>query len=74
MMVKIVASKTCSHRPNMERELRELGIDYEVLFVEEHPEVIERYAIRHSPNLIIDEVVYRGQPTEDELRRWLHLD
>lgn len=46
-----------------------LGMDYELLFVEEHPEVVESYGIRHSPNLVVDEeVVFRGQPSEGELR------
>lgn len=69
MSVKLIATKTCSHRPNLERELRDLAIPYELLFVEEHPETITLYGIRHSPNLIVDEqVVFRGQPTERELR------
>lgn len=67
MSVKIIATKTCSHCPNLERELCDLGIPYEVVYVEEHPEVIGRYGIRHSPNLVIDEqVVFRGQPSEGE--------
>lgn len=69
MSVKIIATKTCSHCPNLERELRDLGIRYEVVFVEEHPETITRYGIRHSPNLVVEEqVVFRGQPSEHELR------
>jgi len=69
MSVKIIATKTCSHRPNLERELRELGIAYEVIFVEDRPETIARYGIRHSPNLVVGEqVVFRGQPSEGELR------
>lgn len=69
MRIKIVATHMCSHRPNLERELRDLGIDYELLLVEEHPEVVEKYGIRHSPNLVVDDqVVFRGQPSEGELR------
>lgn len=69
MSVKIIATKTCSHCHNLERELRDLDIPYEVIFVEEHPETITRYGIRHSPNLVVEEqVVFRGQPSEHELR------
>ena len=69
MNVKIIATKTCTHCPNLERELRKLGIDYELVFVEEHPEEAARLGIRHSPNLVVDdEVVFRGQPSEGELR------
>lgn len=69
MKVQIIATHSCSHSPNLERELRDLGVQYEVLYVEEHPEVVKQYSIRHSPNLVINgHVVFRGQPTEAELR------
>ncbi len=69
MNVIIIATKTCSHRPIMERELQELGIEYNVVYVEEDPNIVTRYSIRHSPNLVIDdEVVCRGVPTEGELK------
>lgn len=69
MDVKVIATHRCTHRPNLERELRDLCIDYELLIVEEHPEVVEKYGIRHSPNLVVDEqVVFRGQPSEGDLR------
>ena len=72
MDVKIIATRTCSHRPNIERELQDLGVQFEVIFVEEDPGVVTQYAIRHSPNVVInDEVVFRGQPTEEELRSLL---
>ncbi len=70
MKVTIIATRSCSHRPNLEHELRDLGVIYELLFVEDHPEVVTRYGIRHSPNLVVDgEVIFRGQPTESELKR-----
>lgn len=71
MEVKLIATRTCTHRPDLERELQALGVQYQLLFVEEHPEVVAQYAIRHSPNLVIDEeVVFRGQPSETELRAY----
>ncbi len=75
MDIKIVCTKTCTHRPDLEQELKDLGLVYEVLFVEEHPELIDKYAIRHSPNLIVDEeVICRDLPSEGELKRLLKLD
>jgi len=69
MDVMIVATKACTHRPNLEKELEHLRVPYHVSFVEEHADLVERFAIRHSPNLIVDdEVVFRRQPTEAELR------
>ncbi|MCW9059255.1 MAG: thioredoxin family protein [Gammaproteobacteria bacterium] len=71
MKVQIVATKTCSHRPNLERELHDLGIDYELMFVEEHPEDALRLGIRHSPVLVVDDcVVFQGQPSEGDLRNF----
>ena len=75
MDVKIIATKTCSHRPVLEQELKNLRVRYTVVFVEEQPELVERFAIRHSPNLVVDDkVVFRRQPTESELRRCLGLE
>jgi glutaredoxin len=69
--VKIIATHSCSHRPNLERELNELGIPYELVFVEERPELAQRLGLRHSPNLVVDdEVVFRGQPSEAQLRAY----
>lgn len=69
MDIKIVATRMCSHRADLERELQDLGVDYELLIVEENPEVAERFGLRHSPNLVVDdEVAFRGQPSEGELR------
>lgn len=69
MNVRIIATRDCSHYRNLERELKDLGVVYDVLFVEDHPEIAQRYSIRHSPNLVVDdEVVFRRQPTEGELR------
>jgi glutaredoxin len=71
MNVKIVATKSCSHCLGLQHELSELGIPFEVLFVEENPDVVVTYSIRHSPNLLVnDEIVFRGQPSVHELREY----
>jgi glutaredoxin len=71
MNVKIVATRECNHRPNLEHELADLGIRYELVFVEDRPELVQRFGIRHSPNLVVDDkVVFRGQPSEAELRAY----
>ena len=71
MDVMIIATRTCSHRLNLERELSHLHVPYSVAFVEEQPALAEKFSIRHSPNLVVnDHVVFRGQPTEGELRAW----
>jgi len=74
MDIKVIATKGCTHCPNIERELQDLNVGYEVLFVEENPDVVEKFNIRHSPNLVIDNIVVcRGQPSEGELKSLLKL-
>jgi len=74
MDVKIIATKECAHRPNLEHELQQLGVEYELIFVEDAPDVVKQFNIRHSPNLVLDdEVVFRSQPSEEELKTALGL-
>jgi hypothetical protein len=73
MDVIIIATKACTHRLNMEKELESLQIQYRVCFVEECADLVQKYAIRHSPNLIVDdEVIFRKQPTEVELHAFFN--
>jgi len=72
MNIFIMATQGCSHCENLKHELSELGVDCEIKFAEENAELVEQYQIRHSPNLIVnDEVVFRRQPTEAELKEIL---
>ena len=71
MDVMIIATKACTHRLNLEKELECLHVPYRVCFVEDCPDLIQKFSIRHSPNLIVDdEVVFREQPTEVELHAY----
>ena len=73
MNVMIVATKACTHRQNLEKELECVGIPYHTYFVEDHADLVEKFSIRHSPNLIVDdEVVFRKQPTETELHAFFN--
>ncbi len=74
MNVFILATKNCSHCKNFHKELDDLGIEHEVHFVEDKPDLVEKLSIRHSPNLIVDEVVvFRKQPTGQELKDFFEL-
>lgn len=69
MNVFIIATKNCSHCSNLKHELADLGIDCDIKFAEENPDLVEKFSIRHSPNLVVnEEVVFRRQPTEAELK------
>ena len=71
MEVIIIATKACTHRKNLEKELECLHIPYCMYFVEDRADLVQKYSIRHSPNLIVDdEVVFRKQPTEAELHAY----
>lgn len=75
MSVKIIATKGCSHCQDLQHELSGIGITFEVVFVEEHPDVVAAYGIRHSPSILVnDKVVFRGQPTPLELRQFFSKD
>ena len=69
MKVKVIATHDCSHRPSLERELADLGVAYELVFIEERPELVWSMDIRQSPSLVInDKVAFRGPPRGPELR------
>ena len=73
MKVIIAATKACHHCPMIKRELKRLSIDSSVCYFEEHPELVERYNIKHSPLIIVDdEVVFNGMPTISALERYFN--
>lgn len=72
MSIQLFCTHNCSHRPNLERELKDLGIAYQLVFVEDEPDLAVRLRIRHSPSLVVnDRLLCTGQPTEHELKELL---
>ncbi|BBM71644.1 glutaredoxin family protein [Rhodothermus marinus] len=70
--VRILATRTCHHRPYLEKELSRRGIPYEVVYTDERPDLVARYHIRHSPVLLVDdEVVFMGMPEGKALEAWI---
>lgn len=73
MNVMIIATKNCSHCKNFSRELDDIGIVHNVVYCDDEPALVQKYGIRHSPNLIVnDEVVFRKQPAEEELKEFFN--
>jgi len=69
MRVQVLVTKNDFNLPNIEHELQDLDINYEVEFVEEHPELVSALNIRHSPNIIVDgQLIFQHTPTEGELK------
>lgn len=63
MAIQIVVTQTCSHRAKLEALLKQAGIAYEVVYVEEHPELMQQFNLRHSPNIVKDgRLVFRATP------------
>lgn len=74
MDIKLLTTRTC-HCSNIEQELRDLDLVYERCYVEEHPELVERFKVRHCPVLIIDEtrVIPVDGLTEGQIKALLNL-
>jgi predicted thioredoxin/glutaredoxin len=73
MKVQLLVTKNDFNLSNLENEFRNLGIAYQVDFVEEHPEMVSALNIRHSPNIIVDgELVFQRQPSESELKAYFN--
>lgn len=71
MDVMIIATKACPYRRNLEKELERLRIAYRTCFVEDREDLVRKFDIRHSPNLVVDdEIVFRDQPPESELHAY----
>ena len=58
------------HTPqDLEKELEQSQISYRVYFVEDCADLVQKFEIHHSPNLVVDDqVVFGKQPTEEEPR------
>jgi len=69
MEIYIIATKSCSHWANLKQAIEELGQQCDVKHAEDHPELVEQFQIRTSPNLVEDnKIVFRQQPSEAELK------
>lgn len=69
MNVIIIATKGCSHCVNLSKELNNIKVEHNIVYVEDEPELCQELHIRHSPNLVVNkEVVFRYQPNEKELK------
>ena len=74
MRVQLLVTKTDFCIPNLENELRDVGINYEIDYIEENPDQVAAHNIRHSPNIFVNgELVFRHQPTERELKDFFHI-
>lgn len=54
MEILIAVTKTCPNRIFLEHELQNAWLPYQLIYFEEHPELLEKYQLEHSPLLIVD--------------------
>ena len=72
MQVQLLVTKSDFSIPNLEKEFRDLGLDYEIRYIEDNPKLVAEHHIRHSPNIFIDgKLVFQRQPSEQELQSYL---
>lgn len=70
MEIIIAATKNCPHRQVLENELQIAWLPFKTIYFEDQPEVYEKYQIRHSPLLIVDEKVESiGMPEKEKIDR-----
>ena len=68
MEIIIAATKTCQHRPSLEKVLKAAWLPYKVLYFEDNPEFFEKHHLKHSPLLLVDEKVESvGMPEIDKI-------
>lgn len=68
MKIQLFVTKTDFSLPNLEKELNLLDLDYEILYIEDNPELVAALNIQHSPNILVNgKLAFRNQPSENEL-------
>ena len=66
--VLINATKGFTDCMNLEQDLDLMQIEHRACSAEDCRDLVHRFGIPHSPNLVVDdEPVFRKQPTEEEL-------
>jgi hypothetical protein len=68
MKILLAATNTCQHRPLLEHALQIAWLPYKVIYFEDHPEILKKYQLQHSPLLIVNEKVKSGgMPGTDKI-------
>ncbi|MDW7772879.1 MAG: thioredoxin family protein [Desulfobulbaceae bacterium] len=71
MEVILAVTRSCHHCAILEKELKRLHVPYCVRYYEERPEIIEKYGLKRSPVVIVDdEVVFNGMPSISDLEKY----
>lgn len=66
---KIIVSPTCSWCAKQREDLGEYVDYFEFIDISQNPEILKQYNIKGTPSWIIDEEVYPGYQTIQELKQ-----
>ncbi len=73
MNVQLLVTHTDFCLPNLECELKNIGVKYHIDYIEDNAELVNANNIRHSPNIFVDnKLVFRYQPTPTELQAFFN--
>lgn len=64
----LIVSKTCGHCVNQLRILGDNQDKFSILYVDDDPSILDEYDIRGVPSWIINEKVYSGVRSIEELK------
>lgn len=65
---KLIVSKTCSYCAYQKEILKNYLNMFELIYIDEHPEIFALYEIRGIPTWIINEKLYSGFKTIEQLK------
>lgn len=64
----LIVSKTCGHCANQIEILEDYKDEFEILYVDDDPTLLERYNLRGVPSWIIDNQTYTGVRSIESLK------
>lgn len=68
--VQILTTPSCSSCVAVEKMLDRMGVEYELIDITEHPEILQKYPIMTAPGIVIDgKLEFIGVPREEEMSR-----
>jgi len=71
MKVELAVTRSCHHCAMLEAEFKKLGVPYSICYLEDDPEMQQKYGIKGSPNILVDgELAFRGMPSFAELEKY----
>jgi len=70
MKITILATENCDQRSILEKQLQDAGLQFITKYFEDHPELAEKYQLKQSPLLLVnDKVVTVGMPEQKKIKK-----